>query len=104
MSRFEKITNVQVKIIESTVKALSVALCCASTAPSVPEIRLPKVCKYAQCDCEKTVITILLSLHFPFLLLSTYYQYMKKKMVDSFVCSELFLAVVLAFRVSTVLR
>ena len=59
-------------MIQSTGNALSVALCCTSTAPSVPEIRLLKVCKYAQCDCEKTAIIILLYLRQTFHILSVY--------------------------------
>ena len=37
-----------------TVDGLSVALFCTSIAAPVPEIRLLKVRKYAQCNCKKT--------------------------------------------------
>ena len=37
----------------STVNGLSVALCCASIAAPVPEIRLLKVQKYAWCNYKK---------------------------------------------------
>ena len=83
VSRFEKTAHFMVKInfeigvlIQSTVSALSVALCCALIAPSVSEIRLLKVHKYAQCDCEKTPSTVLLPL------LQTFYPYNRSKMAD----------------------
>ncbi len=83
VSRFEKTAHFMVKInfkigvlIQSTVSALSVALCCALIAPSVSEIRLLKVHKYAQCDCEKTPSTVLLPL------LQTFYLYNRSKMAD----------------------
>ena len=43
-----------VVLSHSTVDGLSVVLCCASIAAPVPEIRLLKVRKYAQCNYEKT--------------------------------------------------
>ena len=73
MSRFEKTTHFAVKInfeirvlMQSTVNALPVALCCTSIA----EIRLLKVCKHAQRNCEKVVISFLLPLHQAFCILS----------------------------------
>ena len=36
---------------------LSIALCCASIAASVPEIRLPKIQNYARCLARKGVKT-----------------------------------------------
>ena len=42
-----------VALSHSTVDGLSVALCCASTAAPIPEIRSLKVRKYARCNYEK---------------------------------------------------
>ena len=56
--------------IQNTINALSVALSCALIAPFVPEIPLLKICKYAQCYCDNTVITILLLFHQAFHILS----------------------------------
>ena len=70
VSGFEKTTHFTVKInfeiwvlIQSTVTVLSVALCCASIAPLVPEICF---------DCEKNGNYILLLLHQTFRILSVY--------------------------------
>ena len=43
-----------VALSHSTVDGLSVALCCASIAAPVPEIRSLKLRKYARCNYEKT--------------------------------------------------
>ena len=43
-----------VVLSHSTVEGLSVALCCASIAAPVPEIRSLKVRKYARFNYEKT--------------------------------------------------
>ena len=61
MSGFGKTTHFVVKInfeigvlIKTTVTVLSVAVCCALIASSIPKIRLLTARKYTRCDCEKT--------------------------------------------------
>ena len=61
MSRSEKRDHFALKfdfelvvLSHSTVDRLSVALCCASIAAPVPEIRSLKVRKYTRCNYEKT--------------------------------------------------
>ena len=61
MSGFGKTTHFIVKInfeigvlIKATVTVLSVAVCCALIASSIPEIRLLTARKYTRCDCEMT--------------------------------------------------
>ena len=61
MSGFEKRDHFALKIdfelvvlSHSTVDGVSVALCCASIAAPVPELRSLKVRKYARCNYEKT--------------------------------------------------
>ena len=43
-----------VVLSHSTVDGLSVALCCATIAAPVPELRSLKVRKYTRCNYEKT--------------------------------------------------
>ena len=51
-----KIDFALVVLEQSTVDDLSVALCCASIAATVPKIRSLEVREYAKCDFEKTAI------------------------------------------------
>ena len=83
-----------------------------SVAHSIPEIRLLKVHKYVQCDCEKTVIimsyalcvclviTVLLPLHQAFHIYTIRIIEKNGRLVIT-LHAELFLVVFFDFRVST---